>query len=73
MPVMGRVCRRDMVSVVVINHDNAAYLPAALNRCLAQDSPDVETIVADDCSADGSREVLDRHHCRVPVFELAER
>ena len=54
-----------LVSVVVTNYDYAGYLPAALDSCLAQDWPNVETVVVDDGSTDGSREVLDRYRGRV--------
>jgi cellulose synthase/poly-beta-1,6-N-acetylglucosamine synthase-like glycosyltransferase len=46
------------VSVVVNNYNYERYLAEAVDSALAQDWPDVETIVVDDGSTDASRDVL---------------
>jgi glycosyltransferase involved in cell wall biosynthesis len=46
------------VSLVVDNHNYAGYLQAAIDSCLAQSWPDVETVVVDDGSTDSSRKVI---------------
>jgi glycosyltransferase involved in cell wall biosynthesis len=45
------------ISIVVISHDYAQYLPAAIDSALAQTRP-VEVLVVDDGSTDASPEVI---------------
>ena len=53
------------VSIVVTNHDYAAYLPAALDSALGQRDADVEVVVVDDGSTDGSRAIIAGYGDRV--------
>lgn len=46
------------VSIVVNNHNYAAFLPAAIDSALAQTRPAAEVIVVDDGSTDASRDVI---------------
>jgi len=55
------------VDVVVTNHNYARFLPQAIESACAQTHPDVNVIVVDDGSTDGSREVLRRFADRVEV------
>lgn len=63
MPVQ----RSPFFSVVIDNYNYGRYLGACLDSVLAQDFPaeDVEVIVVDDGSTDGSRELLKRYAPRV--------
>lgn len=60
------------ISVIVPNYNNRAYLPPCLESILAQDHADLELLVIDDCSSDGSREIIEsfaRRDWRVmPLF-----
>ena len=48
------------ISIVVAARDEAQHLPAALESWLALDYPDLEIMVVDDRSKDGSAALLDR-------------
>ena len=48
------------VSVVVNNFNYERYLGEAIDSALAQDHDDVEVVVVDDGSTDGSAEIIAR-------------
>lgn len=50
-----------IVSFVVINYNYEDYLAEAIDSVLAQDYPDIECLVVDNASTDGSRDVLARY------------
>jgi hypothetical protein len=56
-----------LVSIIIINHNYAAYLATAINSALAQDYTAIEVVVVDDGSTDGSRELLAAYAGRVQV------
>ncbi len=49
---------RPKVSVIVPNYNHAAYLRRRLDTIYAQDYGNVEVILLDDCSTDGSQDIL---------------
>lgn len=59
------------VSILLNNHNYREYLAAALDSALAQEHPDVQVVVVDDGSTDGSRELLRSYSDRAEVI-LAE-
>lgn len=64
-----------MVSVIIPNYCHAPYLPQRIDSVLAQSYPDFEVVLLDDCSTDGSREILERYrnHPRVKQIVCNER
>lgn len=56
-----------LVSVIVPNYNHAPYLEERIDSILSQTFQDFELIILDDCSTDGSREIINgyRNHPRV--------
>ncbi|WP_319467019.1 glycosyltransferase, partial [uncultured Trichococcus sp.] len=46
------------VSVVIPSYNHAEYIEACLDSIYFQDHPDIEMIIVDDNSSDGSAEVI---------------
>jgi glycosyltransferase involved in cell wall biosynthesis len=58
------------VSIVVNNYNYGAYVGAAIESALRQTHPDVEVVVVDDGSTDGSRDVIAGFEPRiVPILK----
>jgi glycosyltransferase involved in cell wall biosynthesis len=57
-----------LVSIVVLCHNYARFLPEAIESALAQDHADVEVIVIDDGSTDDSLEVASGYEGRARVL-----
>jgi GT2 family glycosyltransferase len=47
-----------LVSVIIINFNGMSDLPACLGSITAQDHPDLELVLVDNCSTDGSADML---------------
>ena len=60
------------MSVVVATHDRAGVVGRAVDSALAQTVDDIEVIVVDDHSADGTRDVLARLATRDPRLRVIE-
>ena len=59
------------ISIVTISYNQAAFLPACLESVLEQDYKDIEYIVVDAGSSDGSREIINKYSCKIDkiIFE----
>jgi len=60
------------VSVIIPNWNGAQHLPTCLDSLRRQTKQDVEVIVADNGSTDGSLDLLARHYPEVRVLSLGE-
>ncbi len=58
------------VSVLIPTYRYARYLTEAVESVLAQDFADFELIISDDCSDDGSREILEAYASRDPRIRI---
>ena len=47
-----------MITVLMASYNGSRYIRQQLDSILAQDEKDVRILVSDDCSSDGSRELL---------------
>jgi len=68
MKLWGRT--RPLVSVVVPVYDVAAYLPHCLESLLAQASVELDIVVVDDGSTDGSGAIADRYAAEEPRIRV---
>src|SRR4051794_6060448 len=58
------------VTMVTISFNQAAYLERAMQSVLTQSYPDIEYIVVDPGSTDGSREIIQRYQDRLAAVLL---
>jgi glycosyltransferase involved in cell wall biosynthesis len=54
------------ISIVIPNYNNKHYLADCLDSVLRQSFKDIEILIADDCSTDGSIELINRYACQYP-------
>lgn len=66
-PVAGEA---GLVSIVITSYNNARFLGQAIESALAQDYPQLEIVVSDNASDDGTAELLERyaHHPHLRIF-----
>jgi glycosyltransferase involved in cell wall biosynthesis len=56
------------VSIVTLSFNQARWLERAIRSVVEQDYPDIEYIVVDPGSSDGSRGIIDRYRARIATF-----
>lgn len=47
-----------LISVAIVTYNQKEFLRECIESCLSQDYPNIEIVVADDCSTDGTQEML---------------
>ena len=57
-----------LVSIVTVVHNRARTLPRAIDSVLAQEYPELEYIVVDGCSTDGTVDVIRRYEHHIDVW-----
>lgn len=73
---MSGTKQNPLVSIAIITYNQKEYLRECLESCLAQDYPNFEIVVADDCSTDGTQQMLKEYSAKNPdkfVLKLAEK
>lgn len=53
--------QQPLVSVIIPNYNYARFLPQRINSVLSQTYREIELIILDDCSTDGSRDIIDSY------------
>lgn len=53
-----------LVSIGIITYNQKEYLRECIESCLAQDYPNFEIVVADDCSTDGTQDLLREYNLK---------
>lgn len=65
-----------LVSVAIITYNQKEYLRECIESCLVQDYPNFEIVIADDCSTDGTQDMLREYEAAYPskfILRLAEK
>lgn len=50
-----------LVSIIITSYNRSAMLPKAIESSLAQDYPNLEIVISDNCSTDGSDEIIKKY------------
>lgn len=50
-----------LVSIIITSYNRSSMLPKAIESALAQDYPNLEIVVSDNCSTDGSDEIIKKY------------
>ncbi len=66
LPMLTGAESSPKVSVIVPNFNHARYLKQRLDSVYAQTYKNIEVILLDDCSIDGSRQILEEYRLRYP-------
>lgn len=55
-----------LVSIAIITFNQKEFLRECIESCLAQDYPNFEIVIADDCSVDGTQDMLREYDVKYP-------
>lgn len=65
-----------LVSISIVTYNQKEYLRECIESCLAQDYQNFEIVIADDCSTDGTQDMLREYEAAYPskfVLRLSEK
>jgi GT2 family glycosyltransferase len=62
----------DLISVVILNYNGRKFIETCIDSVLAQDYPDIEIIVVDNGSEDGSNDVIRQRYPQVRIVETGK-
>lgn len=57
---------KPLISAIVVSYNEAEYLQFAIDSILEQDYENIEIIIGDDGSSDGSIEIIEEYHSKYP-------
>ena len=63
---MGKKIETPLVSIAIVTYNQTQFLKECIDSCLAQDYTNLEIVVADDGSTDGTHELLKGYKSRYP-------
>lgn len=58
--------KNPLVSIGIITYNQKSYLKKCIDSCLMQDYQNIEIIIADDCSTDGTQDMLEEYRLLYP-------
>jgi len=65
--------KRDIVSVLIVNYNNAKYLKNSIDSIIAQDYGNIEIIVVDDNSTDHSLKILKSYKTKIKIIKNKQK
>ena len=60
--------QNDLVSVTIVTYNSGRFIRRCVESVLSQEHPNIEVLVVDNASTDGTRKILDQFDGRVRVF-----
>jgi len=58
----------DLVSILTVTYNAEAFLEETIKSVIAQDYPDIEYVIVDGASSDGTRAIVDKYRDHIDVF-----
>ncbi len=59
-----------MISIAMATYNGARFLRAQIDSILRQTIRDIELVVSDDCSSDGTWDILEEYKKKIPFMAI---